>query len=319
MNDRFVPYAAGRFSNALQTFIIIAAMASLFGVLGWLIFGGVGLVIALVVAFVLTLSTPKMSPRVVLKMYGARRITQDEAHGLYALLVELSRRAGLSQMPALYYVPSRVMNAFSVGSRDRSAIAISDGLLRYMNTREISGVLAHEISHIRNNDLRLHALADVMTRITSALSFLGQMLIILYLPLAVFSNTSIPLVLIGLLVFAPTLSIMLQLALSRTREYDADLGAAQLTGDALGLASALKKMDRIERSIWDTIFLPGRKVPQPSMLRTHPHTKERVERLSSLAPEETAPAGKTMFEDILPGHIPEVQNMPRWHWFRPWY
>jgi len=206
-----------------------------------------------------------------------------------------------------------------VGSRENSAIALSDGLLRYMSRRELSGVLAHEISHIRNNDLRFHALADIMTRITSALSFFGQMLVIFYLPLAVFSQARIPLVLILLLVFAPTLSIMLQLALSRTREYEADLGAAYLTRDPLSLASALKKMDRIERSIWDTIFLPGRKVSQPSMLRTHPHTKERVDRLMRLAPAETMPDEQVLLEDIFPGHIPEVHSMPRGHWFRPWH
>ena len=321
MTDSSGQYAVNRLGNAMHTIIIIAAMAALFGVLGWIIFGNVGLVTALVLVLVLALSTPKISPFMVLKMYGARRLTYEEAPWLYETIIELTRRAGLERMPVPYYVPSRVMNAFSVGSKENSAIALSDGLIRFLNRREITGVLAHEISHITNNDLRLHALADVMTRITSSLSFLGQILIILYLPLAVFSQTRISFVLILLLILAPTLSIMLQLALSRTREFDADLTAAHLTDDPISLASALKKMDNIERSIWDTIFLPGRKVPQPSMLRTHPHTKERVERLLSLAPvkKESIPVPHSLSEDIIPGHIPEVHRLPSWHWFRPWY
>ncbi len=312
-------YRVSRFGNIVQTGIIIAAMAALFGLLGWIIFGTMGLVWALVLALVLALTTPKISPLMVLKMYGARKLSYPEARRLYDLVSELSLRAELKNAPHLYYVPSRVMNAFSVGWTENSAIALSDGLIRYLSWREISGVLAHEIGHIGNNDLRLHALADVMTRITSALSFLGQILMILYLPLALFSQTHISFVLILLLIFAPTLSIMLQLALSRTREFDADLTAARLTGDPLGLASALKKMDTIERSVWDMIFLPGRKVPQPSLLRTHPHTRQRVEKLMNLAPNEPGPFIPPEEGDMLPGHFPAIERMPRWHWFRPWY
>jgi heat shock protein HtpX len=313
-------YAANKLSNMFQTFIIVFGMAALFGALGWMMFGKIGLVWALVLVFVLSLTTPRISPHMVLRMYGARKLTYSEVHGLYNIISKLSRKAGLTSVPQIYYVPSKVMNAFSVGVRENSAIAVSDGIIRHLNRREISGVLAHEVGHIANNDLRLHALADIMTRITSTLSFFGQILILFYLPLALFSQTHISLVLILLLIFAPTLSMMLQLALSRTREFNADLTAARLSGDPMGLASALKKMDTYERSIWDIIFLPGRKVPQPSLLRTHPHTKERVEKLMRLAQDESMTFSHSVDRNILlPENYPVIDRNPRYHWYKPWY
>jgi heat shock protein HtpX len=271
-----------------HTVIILAGMGGLFGLLGWMIFGATGFLCAIVIAFVLFLFTPKVSPWLVLRMYRARRLSYDEAPGLFDIVFAFSKKAGLSTIPLLYYVPNRMLNAFSVGSAKGSGIALSDGIMRYLGRSEIAGVLAHEITHIKNNDLRLHALADLMTRITSLLSFLGQALMILYLPMVFFSKTDIPLIPILLLIFAPSLSALLQLALSRTREFDADLGSAELTGDPMALASALQKMDHYERGIWDIVYLSGHKKSHPSLLRTHPHTKERLERLSALAEQRSA-------------------------------
>lgn len=312
-------YTHSKVSLLFQTLVILAGMAGLFGLLGWLLFGTAGMIWSLVVALVLFATTPRVSPWMVLRMYRARRLSPHEAPGLIDLAARLSRRAGLHVEPQIYYVPSRVMNAFSVGSASASAIALSDGLIRYLSWREMAGVLAHEISHIRNNDLRLHALADLMTRITSLFSFLGQVLIVFYLPLALFSKTEIPLVPILILIFAPTVSVLLQFALSRTREFDADLGAAALTGDPMGLASALKKMDHFEKSVWNLVFLPGRRNPQPSILRTHPHTRERLERLMALSEGKDAAVVDIDGQDMLAPHIPRVERPPTWNWFRPWY
>ncbi|HOJ14248.1 MAG TPA: zinc metalloprotease HtpX [Deltaproteobacteria bacterium] len=272
-----------RVSLFFQTLVIMAAMACLFGLLGWVIFGRGGLVWSVMLALVIFLGTPRISPWVVLRMYRARRLEPVEAQGLYSIVQGLAKRAGLPAAPVLYYVPSGAMNAFSVGTPRASAIALSDGLLRTLSWREIAGVLAHEVSHIKNNDLRIHALADLMTRVTSTLSFIGQVLIVFYLPMAVFSDARVPLAPILLLIFAPTVSMLLQLALSRTREFDADLGAAELTGDPGGLASALRKMESLERRFWPYVFFPARKGLQPSLLRTHPHTEERIRRLDAAA------------------------------------
>lgn len=312
-------YRSGKFHIMLQTLAILAGMAFLFGLLGWMLFGVIGLLWALIITVVLFFSTPKISPWMVLRIYRARMLLPDEAPKLHEIVSELSSRARLPSVPQLSYVPSRVMNAFSVGSSRNSAIAISDGIIRHLSVREIVGVLAHEISHIRNNDLKLLALADLMTRITYLFSFFGQILIVFYLPLAVFSETDFPLGPILLLIFAPTISMLLQLALSRTREFDADLGAAELTGDPAGLASALQKMDHYEQNIWDLIFFPRRKQLHPSLLRTHPHTKIRLEKLESLAGKERTPSMDSNGRGKLTEHFPQVDRIPKWSWLRRWY
>jgi len=278
-------YDSGKFHLVFQTAVILIGMAFLFGLIGWLLMGVMGIFYALFIAAILFLSTPKISPWMVLRMYRVKSLSYYDVPELYAITHELSRRANLRTVPQLYYIPTSVMNAFSVGSSTNSAIAVSDGIIRNLSLREITGVMAHEISHIHNNDLKLLSLADLMTRITSTLSFIGQILIVLYLPLVYFSRVSIPLIPILLLIFAPSLSILMQFALSRAREFNADLGAAHLTGDPHGLASALEKMDQYDKNIWEYIF-PVKKQSHPSLLRTHPNTKERVDRLRPLSQDE---------------------------------
>lgn len=311
-------YASGKFQNTFQTLVILAAMVSLFGLLGWMIFGAFGIFWALMVAGFILVSTPKLSPLLVLRMYDAKALYREDAGRLYEIVSELSRRAGLRHVPRLHYIPSRMMNAFSVGSKNNSAIALSDGLIRVLNGRELAAVLAHEISHISSNDLRLHALADMMTRVTSMLSFFGQILIIFYLPMVFFSDARLPLLFILMLIFAPMISIILQLALSRTREFDADLSAVRLTNDPRGLASALQKMEGYDRSIWDILVTPGKKDPHPSILRTHPHTRKRIERLTHLAEAKERDILESQGRMVLPDRFPEVLRPPRWHWFGPW-
>jgi heat shock protein HtpX len=309
--------AISRIQIVLQTLAILAMMAGLFGFLGYLLLGTAGLIIALSLIIVFLATSPRISPKMVLRMYGSRELRQDEAPALYGIMAELAALSDLKKRPRLYYIPSRVMNAFSVGSPHDSAIAVSDGMLRYLNLRELAGVLGHEIGHIRNNDLWIYALADMFTRITSALSLFGQALVIVYLPLWIFAHKDIPLTIIALLVFAPSLSMVMQLALSRQREYAADMGAVELTGDSQGLASALNKMEQYQRSVWDTFLRPGRKLPEPSVLRTHPYTAERIKRL--LALDEGRPFAHEQHGALLPDYFLVIERPPRWHWFRPWY
>lgn len=185
----------------------------------------------------------------------------------------------------MYYVPSQMLNAFAVGTRKHAAIAVTDGLVRQLDMRELVGVVAHEISHVRNNDLWVMGLADMFSRTTSILSLIGQFLLFLNLPLILLSQVTVNWFAIFLLIFAPNLSALAQLALARTREFDADLNAARLTGDPDGLASALVKIERAQGGWMERILMPNRRVPVPSLLRTHPETEERVRRLMELKPE----------------------------------
>ena len=263
---------------------------------------------------------PRLFPchgRTVCQIRGPEaQLTPDELPEVQGIVRELAKRADLPGVPHLYHVPSRMLNAFAVGSREDSALALTDGLLRSMNLRELAGILAHEISHIRSGDLRVMALADVLTRLTNLMSLIG----LIGIPAFLGAGLQIPWVGLLLLVLAPTIGGLLQLGLSRTREYDADFEGAALTGDPEGLASALLTLDRKQGNVWEGLF-PGGRIPDPSLLRTHPRTEDRIRRLMSLAPSSASQV------TVAPGRprpgpsvIPPVGD-PRVHWPRMgiWY
>ncbi|MGD8643477.1 MAG: zinc metalloprotease HtpX [Chromatiales bacterium] len=306
-----------RVGNALQSLLLLGGMLAILALIGRLLAGPEGMVMTLIAGAFLLLIGPRISPALMLRLYGARPLSPSHAPRLHALLRELSARAGLGDVPELHYLPSRVMNAFTVGSRRHAAVAVSDGLLRAMNLRELAGVLAHELSHVRHNDMWVMGLADMVSRLTGALSFVGLLLVLVNLPLLMFTELSISWFAILLLVLAPSISALLQLALSRTREYEADRGAVALTGDPRGLASALAKLERYPSGLLERILLPGRRMPDPSLLRTHPHTQARIERLLSLSVEPDHPALR--FDSIDPWREtawPRIRRSPR---MRPWF
>jgi len=173
-------------------------------------------------------------------------------------------------------------------------------------------VLAHEVSHIRNNDMLVMSIADLISRLTSLLSLFGQFLLLLNLPLILLTNVSINWFAIFLLVFAPNLSSLAQLGLSRVREYNADLGAARLTADPRGLASALVKIGQYSGSFFEKIMMPSRRIPVPSLLRTHPLTEDRVQRLMALDPAAIPPSEPhDLSYNINSRDV--VNHKPRWH------
>ena len=308
--------------NRLQSLALLTFMGGFLALLGWLLWGGEGVVMLLLAGGVGVIMNPTFSPRWVMSLYGASRIVTESAPALSAAVARLAERAQLPARPELYYVPSRLLNAFAVGSRRRSAIAVTDGLLRQLDLREVIAVLAHEMSHIRNNDLWVMGLADMFSRSTSLLSLMGQLLLLMNIPLLLIGAATINWWVILLLILAPNLSAIAQLALSRTREYDADLNAARLTGDPEGLARALVKIEQVQGGWLERIFLPGRRVPDPSLLRSHPHTSDRVERLMSLqrASDEAEGLGieRAGPHARYPGAGP-VSRPPRWHVTGLWH
>jgi len=302
-----------RLSNALQTALLLGAMALLAGYLGWALLGAEGLVAAAVVALLFFAFAPQVSPRVVLRLMGAAELQPSQAPGLYRLLAALSQRAGLERMPRLYYLPTRVLNAFAVGRREDAAITLTDGLLRRLADRELAGVLAHELAHVRSNDVWVMTLADLVGRITGTLSFFGLALLFVWLPISLFSGGALPLLPILVMIFAPTLSAMLQLALARTREYDADLVAVELTGDPRGLASALNTLEKLQGGWMERLFMAR----VPKWLRTHPHSDARIQRLLELEAERPLEL-HDWADDPFFGR-PRVERAPRWHWTGLWH
>ena len=266
----------------IHSLLLFVGMLGLLATLGWVVAGVEGLVGVLVSGGILMLVGLRVSPALVLRLYGARPLSPPEAPTLFRVVTALAARAELARVPALYYQPSRIINAFAVGRHDDSAICLSDGLLRALNQEELMGVLAHEISHIRNNDRWMMGLADAVSRLTRMFSWMGQLLLLLNLPMLILGGDTFPWPLVLLLTGAPILSFLLQLALSRTREYDADLDAATLTGNPRGLANALAKMEQLRGSWLERLLQSGRRLPEPSVLRTHPDSADRIRRLLEL-------------------------------------
>ena len=311
-------FSSHRGLNRLQTFLILGLMTGYAGFVGWLLWGADGLWLVLLWGAALLLFSPRISARWVLRMYSARPVSQAQAPRYHQALAVLASRAGLPRPPSLWWVPSPMVNAFAVGNRDDSAIAVTEGLLRTLAPRELIGVLAHETSHIAHGDLLVMSLADAISRITSAMSFVGLVLLFLALPQALVGGDVAwwPLILLAV---APQVSLLAQLGLSRTREFDADLSAASLTDDPEGLASALIKLERVQNGGWRRIFFPGQGVPEPSWLRTHPTTEERVRRLLDL--KRSAPPSWIQDHDFEPPVFPHVRlrQRPRGGWWGYWY
>ncbi|MGF1611666.1 MAG: zinc metalloprotease HtpX, partial [Kiloniellales bacterium] len=250
--------------NFLHSLLLLGGMVVLLAACGWIVAGWLGVIMAILLGAIGLSLSPSVSPQFVLHLFGARKLPEYEMAEIYAVVAELSRRAGLERPPRLFYIASPTLNAFSVGSRGDAAIAMTSGLLSRLTLRELAGVLAHELSHIRNNDMWVMGLADMISRLTRSMSFVGVLLLVLNAPLLLAGVEQVPWLLVLLLIFAPSIGTLLQLALSRTREFEADLDGAGLTRDPAGLAAALQKLERYQGRFWEDIFLPGRRAPDPS-------------------------------------------------------
>ena len=302
-----------RLKNALHTLVLVAGMALIAGAAAWVVWGPAGLPWAAFAVAVGLMLTPKAPPGLVMRMVDATPIPRPTFPEGYGILDELARRAELERVPQLYHLPAKELGAFSVGTREDGAIALSDGALRSMTPRELAAVLAHEVGHIAVGDVRLMMLADAMSRVTSFLAWIGMALLLLYLPAAWSGEVRIPMALVLVLVLSPTVAALLQLALARSREYAADERAAELTGDPHALAQALQKLERAQGRMWEQVMLPRRRA-QPNLLRTHPSTDSRVARLKDMAED-----GVGEFDPLIPPErpwaVPEERVREKRGWF----
>ena len=252
---------------------------------GWLVGGVSMMVTAIISVATVVLLAPHVSPLLVLRQHKAQRLSEIESSSLYDILNELTERAGLSYRPTLYYLPTAMMTAFTVGLNKHSSIVVSDGLLRRMNRREISAILAHEVSHIKHQDMRIMAIADAMDQLVRMLSVLGLFWLLFSVPLAIFYGYAVPWLGLILLVILPSVTSMMKMKLSRTREFEADRMAGVLTQDPLALISALSRMEYREWRWLTRFFLLPKQPAELSPLRTHPETDERIARLELQAQE----------------------------------
>ena len=306
-----------RLRNWLHTIVLIVGMAVLMGLLAWSLWGMIGVIWALIGVALLLAFAPNIPNDLMLRMYGAVPLTPAAAGQVHEIVDALTARAGLPARPRLYMIPSPILNAFATGEQESASIAVTYGMLKTLSLRELAGVLAHEISHVRNNDLRIMGLADLMSRVTQIMSFVALFLVLVNFPLMAVGAKPVPWLTIILLYLAPTAMSLLQLALSRAREFDADLEGARLSGDPEGLASALLKLERRQGRFWEDMFLGGRRIPDPSLLRSHPRTEERVARLQALAVDR--PPVTTKAASVPVTRVRQVSPAPRFRWNGTWY
>ena len=272
-----------RIAARIQVFALVTALALLLGSAGWLL-GGAEMALAAFIAVVgLYWLQPLMAPHLILKIRGGRPLSTQEAPVLHEMVRVLSRQAGLDHTPRLYFLPGEVMNAFTVGSGRHARVGFTQALL-HLSRDEVAGVLAHEIAHIRNQDTRVMGFAALLSQLIQGMALIGQLLLILNLPLILAGHNIISLGGILLLILAPYAGLLIQLALSRSREYLADLEAAALLGSPQPLASALTAIERHnhERRRRLRLRWPGARPADNVMLRTHPPTRERIRRLLAI-------------------------------------
>ena len=271
-----------------RTFILMAVMTALLMGLGWLFGGQGGAMIALVIAGVGNIWSWWNSDKMVLRQQGAQRIDRANAPELFDITAALADKAGLP-MPALYVLPTEQPNAFATGRNpENSAVAITQGLLQNMPREEIAGVIAHELAHIRHRDTLTMTVTATMA---GAIAMLGNMM--MFTGGRDGRGGGIGAILA--MIFAPLAAGLVQMAISRTREYVADRTAAEITGDPRALASALA---RIATLAGRSVNIPAERNPASAamfiinplgalrmdrLFATHPPTEERIARLQAMA------------------------------------
>ncbi|RVU36380.1 zinc metalloprotease HtpX [Hwanghaeella grinnelliae] len=288
--------------NTFRTGLLLAAMTALFLAAGWLMGGQGGLVIAFVIAAAMNFFAYWNADKIVLSMYRAKQVDRNSAPGFYGIVEQLVRRADLP-MPKVYIIDNPQPNAFATGRNpENAAVAATSGLLQMLNSEEIAGVMAHELAHVRNRDTLT---MTITATIAGAVGMLANMAMFI----GMFGgNRNSPLGGIGALIvalLAPFAAMLVQMAISRTREYEADKIGAEICGNPLWLASALQKLESGARRIDNTqaeknpatahmfIVNPLHVHGVDSLFSTHPKMANRIRKLEEMAgaPLQAGPWG----------------------------
>ena len=277
------------FGNWMKTSILMAGIVALFGALGGMIGGRQGMLIALVFAGAMNVWAYWFSDKMVLKMYRAREVDASSSPYLYNMVRELARRAELP-MPKVYVIDEAQPNAFATGRNpEHAAVAATTGIMQMLSERELRGVMAHELAHVRNRDILISTISATIAGAISSLAQFGMFF---------GSNDEDrpnPIVAIILMILAPLAGMLIQMAISRTREFGADRGGAEISGDPNALADALAKIDAYARGIpmrtaeahpetaQMMIMNPLSGGGLKGLFSTHPSTEERIARLRAMA------------------------------------
>lgn len=275
--------------NTLRTFLLLAAMTAIFLGAGFLLGGEAGMAIAFVIALAMNAYAYWNSDKVVLRLYKARQVDEAGAPEFYRLVAALAQRAGLP-MPKVYIIDNPQPNAFATGRNpENAAVAATTGLMARLTRDELAGVMAHELAHVRNRDTLT---MTVTATLAGAISMLANFALFFG------GNRNNPLGFIGtlaMMILAPLAAMLVQMAISRSREYAADRGGAEISGQPLALASALRKIEQIARgsdyreaeanpaTAHLFIINPLHASKVDGLFTTHPSTAKRIARLEEMA------------------------------------
>jgi heat shock protein HtpX len=303
-----------------RTVILLAALTALFGVIGLAIGGEQGMVMALLFAGGMNLFSWWNSDKMVLRMHNAQPISRQEAPRLYEMTAQLAANAGLP-MPALYVIHEEQPNAFATGRNPQNAaVAVNTGLLEMLSEDEAAGVIAHELAHIKNRDTLVMTVTASIAGAISALAQFGMM----------FGrgrdrqnqNPFGPIGMILMVILAPIAAAIVQMAISRSREYEADKMGAEICGQPLALAGALRKLEhyahqRVNQAAEANpatahmfIINPLSGARMDNLFSTHPRTENRVAALEQLAASMGALPSSSAWGQALPTPKPPAQRGP---------
>jgi len=277
--------------NWMKTAILMAGIMALFGAVGSVIGGRQGMMMALACGAIGNFFAYWFSDKMVLRMYNAQEVDENSAPQFYNMVRELAGRAGLP-MPRVYLIEENAPNAFATGRNpEHAAVAATTGLLRVLSEREVRGVMAHELSHVKHRDILISTISATMAGAISALAnfamFFGGR--------DEHGRPANPIATIAVALLAPLAAMLIQMAISRAREFEADRGGAEISGDPRALASALDKIHRYAQGIpmeaaerhpetaQMMIMNPLSGGGLRGLFSTHPATEERVQRLLALA------------------------------------
>ncbi len=280
--------------NLVKTGVLLAALTVLLVLIGGALGGQQGMLLALVMAMVMNLGSYWFSDKIVLAMYGARAVDEAQAPGLYRIVRTLATRAGIP-MPKVYIIAQETPNAFATGRNPQhAAVAVTEGILRVMSEDELEGVLAHELSHVQNRDTLIMAIAATLAGAITYIAHMAQWAMIFGGGRRDSDEEGAGGVLGGLLmiVLAPLAAMLIQLAVSRSREFQADASGARMAGQPWGLAKALEKLEMASKmapmaatpaTAHLFIVNPLSGSGFATLFSTHPPIAERVARLRAMA------------------------------------
>jgi heat shock protein HtpX len=272
-------------ANGIKTVLLLGLLSGLLLVIGDIAGGSNGIMIAFVFAAIMNLGSYWFSDKIVLRLYRAQEV--DSSHPLYKVTERLTRQAGLP-MPKVYIIPDPSPNAFATGRNpEHAAVAATEGILRVLSEHELEGVIAHELAHVKHRDILI---SSVAATIAAAIMMVGRMAMYagLFAGRDDRDSRSNPIALLAMMILAPLAALLIQAAISRSREFAADAGGARIAGNPYGLADALRKIDAISKRVpLDAnpatahmfIIKPFAGEGLLSLFSTHPPTEARIRAL----------------------------------------